>query len=51
MEVQSAASSLTGQENVVALTKTPGLPGFVDGKANLDNYLLQFERYATIAGW
>ena len=26
------------------------LPGFVDGKDNLDSYLLRFERYAT-AGW
>ena len=23
----------------------------MDGKNNLDNYLLRFERYATIAGW
>ena len=36
---------------MTAVTKTPGLPGFVDGKDNLDNYLLRFERYATIAGW
>ena len=27
------------------------LPGFVDGKDNLDSYLLRFERYATVAGW
>ena len=27
------------------------LPGFVEGKDNLDSYLLRFERYATIAGW
>ena len=50
-EVQSAASSQAGQENVTAVTKTPGLPAFVDEKDNLDNYLLRFERYATIAGW
>ena len=50
-EVQSAASSQAGQNNVTAVTKTPGLPGFVDRKDNLDNCLLQFERYATIAGW
>ena len=43
--------SQAGQENVIAVNKTPGLPGFVDGKNNLDNYLLRFERYATIAGW
>ena len=50
-EVQSAASSQAGQENVTAVTKTPWLPDFVDGKDNLDNYLLRFERYATMAGW
>ena len=49
VEVQSAASSQAGQENVAAVAKTPGLPGFVDGKDNLHNYLLRFERYATIA--
>ena len=42
-EVQSAASSQTGQENVAEVTKT--------GKDILDNYLLWFGRYATIAGW
>ena len=50
-EVQSAASSQARQENVAAVTKTPGLPGFVVRKDNLDNYLSRFERYATIAGW
>ena len=50
-EVQSAASSQAGQENMAADTKTPVLPGFVDGKDNLDNYVLRLERYATIAGW
>ena len=33
------------------VTKTRGLPGFVDGKDNLNNYLLRFERCAIIAGW
>ena len=50
-EVQSTASSRASQENVVALTETPGLPGFLDGKDNLDDYLLRFESYAIIAGW
>ena len=36
---------------MAAETKTFELPGFVDGIDNLDNYLLRFERYATIAGW
>ena len=34
-----------------ARTKAPVLPGFVDGKNNLDSYLLRFKRYATVAGW
>ena len=42
--VQSTISSEAGQENVTTVTKTPGLPGFVNGKDNLDNYLLRFER-------
>ena len=50
-ESQSAASSQAGQKNVAAVTKTPWLHGFVDGKNNLGNYLLQFDRYAAIAGW
>ena len=50
-EVQSAELSQVGEENMAAVTKTPGLPGFVDGKDNLDNYLLQFESYDTNAGW
>ena len=51
-EDQQAALSQASQ-NVVARTKTRTntvLPGFVDGKDNLDSYLLRFERYAT-AGW
>ena len=31
--------------------KSPGLPAFVDGKDELDNYLLRFERNATINKW
>ena len=27
------------------------LPAFVNGRDDLDNYLLRFERYATVAGW
>ena len=27
------------------------LPGFVDGKDNLDSYLFRFEKYAFVAGW
>ena len=31
--------------------RTPPLPFFVDGKDNLDEYLLRFERYASVAKW
>ena len=50
-EVQSAASSQAGQENVTAVIKTSELPGFVGGKDHLDYYLMRFERYDIIAGW
>ena len=49
-EDQRVALSQASQ-NAVARTKVPVLPGFVDGKDNLDSYLLRFERYATVAGW
>ena len=32
------------------IARSPELPAFVDGRDDLDNYLLQFERYATVAG-
>ena len=35
-------------ENVV---RTLPLPSFVVGKDNLDEYLLRFERYASVAKW
>ena len=31
--------------------RTPSLPSFIDGKDNLDKYLLRFERYANVAKW
>ena len=49
-EDQQAALSQASQ-NAVARTKAPVLPGFVDGKDNLDSCLLCFETYATVAGW
>ena len=49
-EVPSAAPSQAGRVNVAAVTKTSGLPAFMDRKDNLDNYLLRLKRYATIAG-
>ena len=50
-EVLSAALSQAGQENMIMLIKIPRLLGFVDGKDNLDSYLLHFEIYANIARW
>ena len=32
------------------IARSPELPAFVDGRDDLDNYLLQFERYAIVAG-
>ena len=49
-EDQQAALSQASL-NAVARTKAPVLPGFVDGKDNLDRYLLRFQRCATVAGW
>ena len=50
-EDQQMASSQDFEENAVEKTKASELPGFVDGKDNLDSYLLRLERYATVAGW
>ena len=36
---------------MAAGARAPELPSFVDGKDNLDSYLLRFERYATVAEW
>ena len=33
------------------IARSPELPAFVDGRDDLDNYLLRFEKYATVAGW
>ena len=35
----------------VRIVRSPELPAFVDGRDDLDNYLLRFERYATVARW
>ena len=39
------------QGSVENIVRTPLLPSFVDGKDNLDEYLLRFERYASVAKW
>ena len=33
------------------IARSPELPAFGDGRHDLHNYLLRFERYATVAGW
>ena len=33
------------------IAQSPELPAFVEGRDDFDNYLLRFERYATVAGW
>ena len=33
------------------IAQSPELPAFVDGRDDLDNYLLRFEKYATVACW
>ena len=33
------------------IVRSPELPAFVDGRDDLDNYLLRFEKYAAVAGW
>ena len=33
------------------IARSPELLAFVNGKDDLDNYLLRFERYATVAYW
>ena len=35
----------------VRIARSPELSAFVDGRDDLDNYLLRFERYATVARW
>ena len=40
-----------GARVVFGGTRSPDLPHFVDGKDNLDSYLLHFERCATAANW
>ena len=33
------------------IERSPELPAFVEDRDDLDNYLLRFERYATVEGW
>ena len=36
---------------IARIARSPELPAFVDGRDDLDNYLLRLERFATVAGW
>ena len=53
--LETAARPVGIAEEVVRqsarIARSPELPAFVDGRDGLDNYLLRFERYATVAGW
>ena len=53
--LETAARPAAIAEEVVQrsarIARSPELPAFVDGRDDLDNYLLRFERYATVAGW
>ena len=66
IKVQAAAQSATSNQaqnkkmvalnqahhkEVVVLTKTSRLHGFVDEKDNLHNYLLRLKKYAIVGGW
>ena len=53
--LETVARPLRIAEEVVwpsaRIAQLPELPAFVDGRDDLDNYLLRLERYATVAGW
>ena len=55
MEARRLSQSQNGEQLNQGLVKnivrTPPLLSFVDGKNNLDEYLLRFERYANVAKW
>ena len=48
---QSQNGEQLNQGSVENIVRTPPLPSFVDGKDNLDEYLLRFERHANVAKW
>ena len=55
LEARRLSQSQNGEQvnegSVGNVVRTPPLPSFVDGKDNLDEYLLRFERYASVAKW
>ena len=48
---QSQNGEQLSQASVENIVRTPPLPSFVDGKDDLDEYLLRFERSADVAEW
>ena len=48
---QSQNGEQLNQQPIENIVRTPTLPSFVDGKDNLDEYLLRFERCANVAKW
>ena len=48
---QSQNGEQLNQESVENIVRTPLLPSFVNGKDNLNEYFLRFERYASVAKW
>ena len=48
---QATADSATTSPPRNKDAKSPKLPPFIDGKDELDSYLLRFERYAENASW
>ena len=55
LEARRLSQSQNGEQlnegSVENIARTPPLPAFVDEKDNLDEYLLRFERYASMAEW
>ena len=51
LELQLQATNGRQGSQEGSRAKTPKLPSFVDGKDDLDSYLLRFERFAATSGW
>ena len=58
LDAQTAQAQAQAQQNILPTLPTPAkeakrpkLPSFVDGRDDIDSYLLRFERYATNVKW
>ena len=51
IEAERRLERQEGRRPMAAGARAKELPSFVDGKDNLDSYLLRFEWYAIVAGW